>query len=210
MAKRGALGSRSFFCVVRNSPWTLGRSLGSEGGIGALVLSPKAIQRLSHYHPTWPIPKLFRLTSFSAQGERIPAPGLFEQAIFPSTPSWLALHDIKKAVDEYQAAGGLDWAQHHSQANLQAVLSHLDPSQWEPWVSNHQEQALTVLCLKATQPHDDQAKWLTTLESWAKERGLGMDFLNHPMGPAGLRLWCGPTVKTQDLINLIQGIQAFS
>ena len=61
--------------------------LGGEGAHGVLILGPRAVERLENFSPTWPLPKVFRLTK---SGKLID--GIFEGATI-NTPSMLAVED---------------------------------------------------------------------------------------------------------------------
>ena len=88
--------------------------LGSEGAHGMLILSPRAVERLQSYVPSWPLPKLFRLTK----------KGVLDAAIFEgetiNTPSMLALEDYLDALDWAEGVGGITGLMARANGNAKA------------------------------------------------------------------------------------------
>src|SRR3989454_5159422 len=99
--------------------------LGGEGAHGMLILSPRALERLTTYTPPWPLPKIFRLTNA----------GRLNDAIFQgdtiNTPSMLCVEDYLDTLQWAKSIGGLKCLIARADANTRIL------AQWvarTPWV----------------------------------------------------------------------------
>src|SRR5437763_6502150 len=117
--------------------------LGGEGAHGMLILSPRAVERLTSYVPPWPLPKIFRLTN---NGKLIE--GVFEGETI-NTPSMLCVEDYLDALDWAKSVGGLKGLIGRSQANTQVIADWVAHTAWIDFLAADPAiRSNTSVCLK--------------------------------------------------------------
>ena len=188
------------------------KSLGGEGGFGVIILSPRAVERLESYSPPWPLPKIFQLTK---QGKLIE--GIFRGDTI-NTPSLLCIEDLHVVLDWAEDLGGLDALIARSQANLEVVQQFVSQSEWCGFLCQDSANlSSTSICLKIVHPDiqnadaELQAAIAKKMVTLLADEGVAFDIGAYRTAPAGLRLWGGPTVETEDMQALMPWLDwAFS
>ncbi len=184
--------------------WSWQKVLGGEAGHGMLALSPRAVERLESHSPTWPMPKIFRLTKA----------GKLNQAIFEgstiNTPSMLCVEDAIDGLRWAESVGGLEGLIGRSQANLAAVAKWVDAAGWTDFLAEDPAtRSSTSICLKLVDEWTrdrDPGEIVATIKSAVRlleDEGVAYDVGSYRDAPAGLRLWGGGTVDTSDLEELL-------
>ncbi|MGL4314866.1 MAG: phosphoserine transaminase [Sphingomonas sp.] len=168
--------------------------LGGEGGHGVLILGPRAVERLESYTPAWPLPKVFRLVSKGALAE-----GVFKGETI-NTPSMLAVEDAIFALEWAEGLGGLDALIARSDANA-AALDHIVATR--DWLghlaADPASRSKTSVCL--TVAGADEA-FIKKMAGLLEAEGAAYDIAGYRDAPPGLRIWCGATVDTADIVAL--------
>ncbi len=182
--------------------------MGGEAQHGVIILSPRAVARLESHTPPWPIPKIFRLTK---NGKLIE--GVFKGATI-NTPSMLCVEDYIKALEWGRDIGGLTALQARACMNAAAINEWVENTDWiENLASDPQTRSNTSVCLKlsaaATEGlSDEQAAAIPRrMVALLDEEGAGFDLGAYRDAPPGLRVWCGSTVETQDIIDLLPWLE---
>src|SRR6478752_5985027 len=119
--------------------------LGGEGAHGVIILSPRAVERLTTYAPAWPLPKIFRMTSGGKLIE-----GIFTGETI-NTPSMIAVEDALDALNWAKKVGGLDGLVKRADANARVIAKFVRENDWIDFLAvKPKTRSNTSVCLKIT------------------------------------------------------------
>ena len=174
--------------------------LGGEAAHGMIILSPRAVARLETYTPSWPLPKIFRLTK---SGKLIE--GVFEGATI-NTPSMLCVEDYLNALNWAESVGGLAGLIERADANARVIHEFCETRDWiENLAVDPATYSNTSVCLKFTDDRiSDGAGFAKAVAKRLEAEGVAYDIGAYRDAPAGLRIWCGATVETSDVEALVR------
>ena len=177
--------------------------LGGEAAHGMLVLSPRAVERLENYTPAWPLPKIFRMTKGGKLIE-----GIFVGETI-NTPSMLAVEDYLYSLDWAKNLGGLKALIARADANAQAIFDFCDK---HDWIANlavvPATRSNTSVCLKFTDSRiKDGATFAKAIAKRLEAENVALDIGAYRDAPAGLRIWCGGTVETDDIKAMLPWLE---
>lgn len=174
--------------------------LGGEAQHGILILSPRAIERLESHKPSWPIPKIFRLTK----------DGKFNKGIFEgetiNTPSMMCVEDALAAMAWAKSIGGATGLAQRTRTNSKTLSDWVEKSPWIEFLpSDPGVRSPTSVCLKPKDPaiaalgKEDQTAFFKKLTGMLEAEKVAFDINSYRDAPPGLRIWCGATVEAKDL-----------
>jgi phosphoserine aminotransferase len=180
------------------------KALGGEAGIGAICLSPRAIERLESHTPPWPVPKLYRLKGKDGRLDAEPFRGSLA-----NTWSLLTIEDWLDAMRWAKRAGGLEALIARTNTNFGHLAAWVEKTPWIDFLAETpQTRSTTSVCLKFVDPRvaglseADSAAFVKRFCSLLEREGAAFDLAGHRSAPAGLRVWCGCTVEAADVVAL--------
>ena len=188
--------------------WSWQKVLGGEAAHGMIAMSPKAIERLSEYEPSWPIPKIFRLANNKKVIE-----GIFKGETI-NTPSMLCVEDAIDALQWIQSIGGYAGSIKKSKSNLEVIKKWVASHDWIDFLANDPNTlSSTSICLKITEDwfvqlsEEDQQAKVKEINSLLEKEGVAYDINAYRTAPAGFRIWGGATVEASDIETLLPWIE---
>ncbi len=182
--------------------------LGGEAAHGMLILSPRAVERLETYTPPWPLPKIFRLT----KGGKL-IDGVFRGETI-NTPSMLCVEDYIAALEWAGGLGGLPALIARADANAKVIADWVANTSWaENLAADPATASNTSVCLSILPDAsyglsvEDKAGLPKRMASLLQEEGVAMDINGYRDAPPGLRIWCGASVETSDVVALMPWLE---
>ena len=179
------------------------KCMGGEAQHGVAVFSPRARERLRTFRPSWPVPRILQL--FEAGDEDA---AIYEGSTI-NTPSLLCTEDYLDALKWAARIGGLSALIGRTEDSFEALADWVEGCAWIDWLaSDPAVRSPTSVTLKFSGP---ELAGKSEAERWAVSRRMGaildreeaaFDIIPHPKAPAGLRIWCGPTVDPDDVAAL--------
>ena len=177
--------------------------LGGEAAHGMLILSPRSVERLESYVPSWPLPKLFRLTKNNKLNEDI-----FLGATI-NTPSMLAVEDYLFSLSWVRSIGGLEGMIDRCNKNAQIIFNFVEENKWlcnlavAPGTRSN-----TSVCLVFKDSRiENQSYFAKNICNRLEDEGVAFDIGSYRDAPPGLRIWCGGTVNQNNIKSLMSWIK---
>ncbi|MBD8876880.1 phosphoserine transaminase [Roseibium polysiphoniae] len=178
--------------------------LGGEAAHGVLILSPRAVERLESYVPSWPLPKIFRMTKGGKLIE-----GIFKGETI-NTPSMLCVEDYLDALKWSQSIGGLEGLKARADGNLKVLADWVEKTNWVEFLAvEPATRSNTSVCFKVVDPDvtalpaDAQAAFAKAMVAALDAEGVAYDIGAYRDAPSGLRIWSGATIEASDLEALV-------
>ncbi len=187
--------------------WSWQKVLGAEAAHGMIAISPRAVERLETYTPSWPIPKLFRLAS-----KKKLIKGIFEGGTI-NTPSMICVEDGLDALNWVESVGGTKELVNISNQNLKIVEEWIEKSDNFKFMCEDKNirssTSITVLVKDdwfTKHNEEDQRGVLKKLFSLLEKEGVANDINGYPKAPPSIRIWGGSTVQNSDMKALLPWI----
>ncbi|WP_270373668.1 phosphoserine transaminase [Marinicauda sp. Alg238-R41] len=176
------------------------KCMGGEAQHGIAVLSPRARKRLAEHKPAWPVPRILQWFEAAAEDSK-----MFEGSTI-NTPSLLATEDYIDSLKWAMREGGLEGLVARTDANFEALADWVESYDWidyltaDPATRSHTSITLKFSG-KALEGKSEEERWAVSrkLAALLDREEAAFDVAPHPKAPAGLRIWCGPTVDTDDV-----------
>ena len=187
--------------------WSWQKALGGEAAHGMIALSPRAVERLENYQPSWPIPKIFRMAS-----KKKFISGIFEGNTI-NTPSMLCVEDALDALNWVKSLGGINNFIDRSNQSFKYIDNWINKTNWAEFLAKEPNtRSNTSITFKIVENwfleknESEQRDIIKSITSLLTEEKVAYDINGYPKAPPSFRIWGGGTVEPENIKKLLPWI----
>ncbi len=127
-----------------------------------------------------------------------------------NTPSMLCVEDYLDALAWATEIGGIEATMARARANSDALYEWIERTEWvEPLAADPLTRSHTSVAMRFAEPQlakGGESVRLDIMRGMARlleAEAAAFDIAAYRGMPAGLRIWCGATVETRDIVALL-------
>ena len=190
--------------------WSWQKVLGGEAAHGMIAMSPRALNRLENFKPSWPIPKVFRI----ANNNKI-IKGIFEGSTI-NTPSMICVEDALDGLNWAEKNGGLNFLLDTSMNSFGLIHEWIQNNDWVTFLSenkNTEYLSNTGITFKICEnwylakSADDQRLIVKEICKLLSDENVAFDINGYAKAPPSFRVWAGGTVETNNIKLLLPWLE---
>ena len=186
--------------------WSWQKVLGGEAAHGMIAMSPRALNRLENFKPSWPIPKVFRI----ANNNKI-IKGIFEGSTI-NTPSMICVEDALDGLNWAEKNGGLNFLLDTSMHSFNLIYNWVQKNDWVTFLSENKSKEYlsnTGITFKICEEwylsknDDEQRSIVKQICKILSEEDVAHDINGYAKAPPSFRIWAGGTVESLNIELLL-------
>ena len=190
--------------------WSWQKVLGGEAAHGMIAMSPRALNRLENFKPSWPIPKVFRI----ANNNKI-IKGIFEGSTI-NTPSMICVEDALDGLNWAEKNGGLNFLLDTSMNSFDLIHEWIQNNDWVTFLSenkNREYLSNTGITFKIcenwylSKSEDVQRLIVKEICKLLSDENVAFDINGYAKAPPSFRVWAGGTVETNNIKLLLPWLE---
>ena len=190
--------------------WSWQKVLGGEAAHGMIAMSPRALNRLENFKPSWPIPKVFRI----ANNNKI-IKGIFEGSTI-NTPSMICVEDALDGLNWAEKNGGLNFLLDTSINSFNLIYEWIQNNDWVTFLSenkNREYLSNTGITFKIcenwylSKSEEDQRSIVKEICKLLSDENVAFDINGYAKAPPSFRVWAGGTVEPNNIKLLLPWLE---
>ena len=190
--------------------WSWQKVLGGEAAHGMIAMSPRSLNRLENFKPSWPIPKVFRI----ANNNKI-IKGIFEGSTI-NTPSMICVEDALDGLNWAEKNGGLNFLLDTSMNSFDLIHEWIQNNDWVTFLSENKNKEYlsnTGVTFKIcenwylSKSEDNQRLIVKEICKLLSNENVAFDINGYAKAPPSFRVWAGGTVETNNIKLLLPWLE---